>query len=341
MDPVSVHARIKTVGAHVDTCIDIDDNQMTCVPPPGAKSDKGITAGFTAIYDQGTSQSEVYENIARPMVCNLLSGRAGLLFNYGVTCSGKTYTMTGNEKAPGFLPRSLETIFASIQSKQTEPFQVCSDDQNGFKLLREAEYMARRLERRNDLISSRLGQSRLGRGRVDSTPQYDIDVGYTEDLPSTFKYAVFMSYIDIYNEQIYDLLEEPDQRKGPRGNEPRPKRLREHQSRGVYADQIQIKEIRSLDEALTMYTNGLQKRRNAETSLNLTSSRSHAILTIYVVRVPINVRTNQVFDDQSTDLTSNSAMLHLVDLAGSERQKRTNAKEDEIVGWSTTRSGKY
>ena len=41
MDPVSVHARIKTVGAHVDTCIDIDDNQMTCVPPPGAKSDKG------------------------------------------------------------------------------------------------------------------------------------------------------------------------------------------------------------------------------------------------------------------------------------------------------------
>ena len=75
-----------------------------------------------------------------------------------------------------------------------------------------------------------------------------------------------------------------------------------------------------------MYTNGLQKRRNAETSLNLTSSRSHAILTIYVVRVPINVRTNQVFDDQSTDLTNNSAMLHLVDLAGSERQKRTNAK---------------
>ena len=41
MDPVSVHARIKTVGAHVETCIEIEDNQMTCVPPPGAKSDKG------------------------------------------------------------------------------------------------------------------------------------------------------------------------------------------------------------------------------------------------------------------------------------------------------------
>ena len=43
MDPVSVHARIKTVGAHVETCIEIEDNQMTCVPPPGAKSDKGNT----------------------------------------------------------------------------------------------------------------------------------------------------------------------------------------------------------------------------------------------------------------------------------------------------------
>ena len=75
-----------------------------------------------------------------------------------------------------------------------------------------------------------------------------------------------------------------------------------------------------------MYTKGLQKRRNAETNLNLTSSRSHAILTIYVVRLPINIRTGLPFDDQSSDVTQHSAMLHLVDLAGSERQKRTNAK---------------
>ena len=50
-----------------------------------------------------------------------------------------------------------------------------------------------------------------------------------------------MSYIDIYNEQIYDLLEEQpkQQNSGPVRHEPRPKRLREHQSRGVYADQTE------------------------------------------------------------------------------------------------------
>ena len=100
--------------------------------------------------------------------------------------------------------------------------------------------MARRLERRNDLVSTRLGHSRLGRLK-DPTPNYQIDVGYTEELPKTFRYACFMSYMDIYNEQIYDLLEEPENRRGPRGNEPRPKRLRDHQARGVYADGIESK----------------------------------------------------------------------------------------------------
>lgn len=41
MEPVSVHARVKTVSATADLCIEIIENQMTCVPPPGAKSDKG------------------------------------------------------------------------------------------------------------------------------------------------------------------------------------------------------------------------------------------------------------------------------------------------------------
>ena len=100
----------------------------------------GMTAGFTAIYDQGSTQSEVYESIARPMVSNLLHGRPGLLFNYGVTCSGKTYTMTGNEKAPGFLPRALETIFSSLENKQTEPFQVTPDEQNGFRYSTDSQY---------------------------------------------------------------------------------------------------------------------------------------------------------------------------------------------------------
>ena len=112
--------------------------------------------------------------------------------------------------------------------------------------------MARRLERRNDLVSTRLGRSRLGNLK-DPTPHYKIDVGYTEELPKTFRYACFMSYMDIYNEQIYDLLEEPENRRGPRGNEPRPKRLRDHQARGVYADGIESEFQASMMKGETVF----------------------------------------------------------------------------------------
>ena len=86
-------------------------------------SDKGMQASFTRVFDQGSTQNDVFDKIARPMVQKLLDGRSGLLFNYGVTCSGKTYTMTGSPKAPGFLPRALEMIFSSIDGKATKEFE--------------------------------------------------------------------------------------------------------------------------------------------------------------------------------------------------------------------------
>ena len=43
--------------------------------------------------------------------------------------------------------------------------------------------------------------------RADNAQGYDIDEHYFEELRDGLKYAVFMSYIDIYNEQIFDLLE--------------------------------------------------------------------------------------------------------------------------------------
>ena len=65
--------------------------------------------------------------------------------------------MTGSPSAPGFLPRALEMIFSSIEGRQTKEFQVQPDDKNGFRLLNDTEMMTYRLEKRNDLVSSRLG----------------------------------------------------------------------------------------------------------------------------------------------------------------------------------------
>ena len=44
-----------------------------------------------------------------------------------------------------------------------------------------------------------------------------------------------------------------------------------------------------------------------------------------MVRVPVDTRTDEIFEDIDVDLTPNASSLHLVDLAGSERAARTNA----------------
>ena len=94
---------------------------------------------------------------------------------------------------------------------------------------------------------------------------------------------------------------------------------------GVYADGIKVVEIRSIEDAYQVYEKGLKRRRQAETTLNLNSSRSHSILTVTVVRVPYDEETDEVYQTER-DITKYSSALHFVDLAGSERQQRTKGK---------------
>ena len=79
-----------------------------------------------------------------------------------------------------------------------------------------------------------------------------------------------------------------------------------------------------------MYEKGLKRRRQAETTLNLNSSRSHSILTVTVVRVPYDEETDEVYQTER-DITKYSSALHFVDLAGSERQQRTKAMGLKII----------
>ena len=51
---------------------------------------------------------------------DVLNGKNGLLFTYGVTGSGKTYTMSGNQSEFGLLQRSLDTLFNSISFQQAK-----------------------------------------------------------------------------------------------------------------------------------------------------------------------------------------------------------------------------
>ena len=75
---------------------------------------------FTHVFPPSTQQTDFFVKTTLPLVRNLLDGEDGLLFAYGVTNSGKTYTMQGgsHESSAGILPRAIDVLFNSIEGLQ-------------------------------------------------------------------------------------------------------------------------------------------------------------------------------------------------------------------------------
>ncbi|NXT38868.1 KIF15 protein, partial [Pelecanoides urinatrix] len=143
-------------------------------------------------------------------------------------------------------------------------------------------------------------------------------------IPRSFEYLFFLierekekagsgksflckcSFIEIYNEQIFDLLDSASAGLF----------LREHIKKGVFVDGAVEQVLSSAAEAYQVLTMGWRNRRVASTSMNRESSRSHAVFTITVESMEKN---NEIVNIRSS-------LLNLVDLAGSERQKDTHTE---------------
>lgn len=75
------------------------------------------TYTFTRVFPPDTLQPEFFASTTLPLVQDLLNGENGLAFAYGVTNSGKTWTIQGgnNKGEGGLLPRTLDVLFNSIE----------------------------------------------------------------------------------------------------------------------------------------------------------------------------------------------------------------------------------
>uniref|UniRef100_A0A8C3IFG9 Kinesin family member 15 n=1 Tax=Chrysemys picta bellii TaxID=8478 RepID=A0A8C3IFG9_CHRPI len=143
-------------------------------------------------------------------------------------------------------------------------------------------------------------------------------------IPRSFEYLFFLierekekagtgksflckcSFIEIYNEQIFDLLDSASAGLF----------LREHIKKGVFVVGAVEQVLTSAAEAYQVLTMGWRNRRVASTSMNRESSRSHAVFTITVDSMEKNGEVVNI----------RSSQLNLVDLAGSERQKDTHTE---------------
>ncbi|AEE76799.1 phragmoplast-associated kinesin-related protein [Arabidopsis thaliana] len=126
------------------------------------------------------------------------------------------------------------------------------------------------------------------------------------------KYQCRCSFLEIYNEQITDLLD------------PSLKNLmiREDVKSGVYVENLTEEYVKNLKDLSKLLVKGLANRRTGATSVNAESSRSHCVFTCVV-----ESHCKSVADGLSSFKTSR---INLVDLAGSERQKLTGAAGDRL-----------
>ena len=122
------------------------------------------------------------------------------------------------------------------------------------------------------------------------------------------KYRVEVSYLEIYNERVRDLLNP-----STKGN----LKVREHPSTGPYVEDLAKLVVGSFKEIEHLMDEGNKARTVAATNMNETSSRSHAVFTLTLTQKRHDVET-------SMD-TEKVAKISLVDLAGSERASSTGA----------------
>ncbi|XP_041031252.1 kinesin-like protein KIF23 isoform X3 [Carcharodon carcharias] len=347
-DPVGVYCRVRPLTTEdTECCVEhISNTTIQLHPPDGIKVNrngefKEMQCSFKEVFGAFTTQKELFNVVARPLVEDLIHGKNGLLFTYGVTGSGKTHTMTGSPGDGGLLPRCLDMIFCSIGPFQAKRYVFKPDDKNAMEVQGDVDALLERQKR--DAQISIIPKILSSRHRMDpefadmiTVPEHCKAEGVDEDSV----YSLFVSYIEIYNNYLYDLLEEmpPDPIK-PKWNSnstpvrnvefipPQSKILREDSNHNMYVAGCTEVEVKSTEEAFEVFWKGQKKRRIANTTLNRESSRSHSVFIIKLAQAPLDADGDNVLQAKDQTIVS---QLSLVDLAGSERTNRTKAEGSRL-----------
>uniref|UniRef100_A0A3P8VHD5 Kinesin-like protein n=1 Tax=Cynoglossus semilaevis TaxID=244447 RepID=A0A3P8VHD5_CYNSE len=332
-DPVGVYCRIRPLGAeNEECCVEmISSSTIQLHPPDGLKANrngefKETQYSFKKVFGIKTTQMELFEEVAKPLIDDLIHSKNGLLFTYGVTGSGKTFTMTGSPGEGGLLPRSLDMVFNSIGPFQAKRFVFKPDEKNGMEIQNQVDALLDRQKRDSQPIVPKTPSSRQ---RAD--PEFGDMISSEEackcdNVDEDCCFSVFVSYIEIYNNYIYDLLEDaPYDPIRPRP--PQSKILREDQNHNMYVAGCTEVEVKSTEEAFEVFWKGQKKRRIANTQLNRESSRSHSVFVIKLAQAPLDADGDHILQDKSQ---VNVSQLCLVDLAGSERTSRTKAEGSRL-----------
>ncbi|NXE66390.1 KI20B protein, partial [Calcarius ornatus] len=327
-------------------CVSLEDSTNIVLKPPQhylsrlSEKASGPTLQkftFSQVFGPETTQEEFFEGTMKQPVQDFLDGYNRLVFTYGVTNAGKTYTFQGTEDDGGILPRTMDMLFKSIEGKlytamDLKPYR-CRDyikltenqvrEETAIKnsLLRLIkEWFLEGLLYHFLLINFLM---KLTRFILVCNILYLADLeDISQDLEQSIttarnyiKFSVWVSFFEIYNECFYDLLI-------PMSNDKKRKTLRLAQDiKGCsFVKDLQWVQISDSKEAFRLLKLGLKHQSIASTKLNNCSSRSHSIFTVKLLKI----------EDSGIPRVTRVNELSLCDLAGSERYTKTRNEGDRL-----------
>lgn len=220
---------------------------------------------YDNVFGTYDNNAKVYDSSAKRLVRRVMDGYHGTVFAYGMTGTGKTFSMQGTATNPGVIPLAITDIFSYIRE----------------------------------------------------TPQRE--------------FLLRVSYLEIYNEKINDLLSAPVGT-GPGAGVQEEIKLREDSKRGVYASPLKEEIVQSPTQLLRVIARGDHQRRTGSTQYNARSSRSHAVVQIVVEsreRVPGSGSTAENKRVAMLPGGVRVSTLSLIDLAGSERAAEDKERRTE------------
>lgn len=119
---LKVYLRVRPIPDKIENTISIESDTMITTNAPESSKRAQYTKkeernySFHRVFGPLSEQTDIFDHITMPLIEKFVRGESCVLFAYGMTNAGKTYTVQGSAQNPGILPRLVNSIVASHAS---------------------------------------------------------------------------------------------------------------------------------------------------------------------------------------------------------------------------------
>ncbi|XP_046746104.1 kinesin-like protein KIF20A isoform X2 [Diprion similis] len=260
---------------------------------------------FTQTFGPEITQLQLFDMGIKQQMNEFLAGRNSTVMSYGTTNAGKSFTLQGTTVSPGIIPRALEFVFNQINPRSTPYYKPVY---NTDVVSLDANERAQEMELKTKLLSfGSIDKNQYIQAYRAMQQQLQDESPLKPNETSDANYAIWVSFAEIYNETIFDLLSNDCQKKRP------PLKLATDSSGKAFIKGLKTVCVNSASEAYQLLMAGQYNLKVAATALNTRSSRSHCVFTIKVLK----------YHKENSPADVEVSSFSFCDLAGSERLKKT------------------